>query len=357
MKKTQFALAALALVASTAAFADGVTVYGTVDASVGKTTNGKTAIDGTGNWNGSIFGFKGSEDLEGGMKAFFNLEMGLNVANGTQNNGGTSPTQGTVAAGNQSVFNRLANVGLSSEMGSVTVGLQLNQFVAGALGTLLNANESLYVPMLLVAGGGTGALFGGGGTSGTNGGFFQSNLITYSSPSIGGFSTSLQTQLQGNSNQGVATGNSDSMNAASASYSAGPVNVTAAYLNRKDTTTASTVGGSYNLGEATLNARYFTYSDDATAGSAKVNTYQVGASYALSGNTSASVNYVKNNQANAQSIVNVGLQHNLSKSTYLYATASQAKNGALALYSQLTDGGAGGATSTTGYALGVVKSF
>ena len=44
MKKTQFALAALALVASTAAFADGVTVYGTVDASVGKITDRKSVV-------------------------------------------------------------------------------------------------------------------------------------------------------------------------------------------------------------------------------------------------------------------------------------------------------------------------
>ena len=41
MKKTQVALAALALVASTAALADGVTVYGAVDAAVAHANNSK----------------------------------------------------------------------------------------------------------------------------------------------------------------------------------------------------------------------------------------------------------------------------------------------------------------------------
>jgi predicted porin len=68
MKKTQVALAALALVASTAAMAN-VTIYGTLDAAITNTNNGKgTAFDGTGSWTApSHLGFKGSEDIGGGM--------------------------------------------------------------------------------------------------------------------------------------------------------------------------------------------------------------------------------------------------------------------------------------------------
>jgi GBP family porin len=72
MKKTQVALAALALVASTAALADGVKVYGTADVSLVNTTNG-TFFAGAGNNAGSIFGFTGSEDLGSGLKAAFTL--------------------------------------------------------------------------------------------------------------------------------------------------------------------------------------------------------------------------------------------------------------------------------------------
>jgi len=47
MKKTQVALAALALVASTAALADGVTVSGSLDAGVAHTNSAAGANRGT----------------------------------------------------------------------------------------------------------------------------------------------------------------------------------------------------------------------------------------------------------------------------------------------------------------------
>jgi predicted porin len=352
MRNTKIALAVLALVASTAAMAE-TTIYGALDLSVNKVTNGKTAIDGTGNWNGSIFGFKGSEDLEGGMKGFFNLEIGLNMSNGTQNNGGTTISQAVVDnTAVTTVFNRLANVGVAGDFGTVTLGQQLNQFVAGSLGSNINANESFYVPMLLVAGGG-GLTFGGDGVN--NGGFFQPNLITYGTPSMGGLSAAVQTQLRGNNNVNGASAASDKMVAGSATYAAGPVAVTGAYLNREATSKAMSLGATYNMGEITLNARYFKFDTDPAT--TTINTYNVGASYALNANNSVSLQYVKNNQTSAQSIVNLGLQHNLSKNTYLYVTASQAKNGALALYSQLHDTNITSSTSTTGYAVGIVKGF
>ena len=55
MKKTQVALAALALVASTAALADGVKLYGVADFSMLNDSKGTYAM-GAGNNAGSIFG-------------------------------------------------------------------------------------------------------------------------------------------------------------------------------------------------------------------------------------------------------------------------------------------------------------
>ncbi len=72
MKKTQFALAALALVASTAAFADA-TVYGRLDVSASRVTGQATQMMHS-NWDTSVIGVKGSDDLTGGMKASFQLE-------------------------------------------------------------------------------------------------------------------------------------------------------------------------------------------------------------------------------------------------------------------------------------------
>lgn len=76
------ALSAFATLAS----AQGVSIYGTIDAGVAhKEANGvKTTVHGNGDYLGSsILGFKGVEDLGGGMKAGFNLEGDLNVGNGT----------------------------------------------------------------------------------------------------------------------------------------------------------------------------------------------------------------------------------------------------------------------------------
>ena len=88
MRKTQVALAALALVASSAALANGVSIYGNVDAGI-LSTGGKTAFYGGGNNATTLMGFRGSEDLGGGLKAGFNLEAGLDLSKGQSGaNGG-----------------------------------------------------------------------------------------------------------------------------------------------------------------------------------------------------------------------------------------------------------------------------
>ena len=87
MKKTQVALAALALVASTAAMADGVKVSGQMDVGVGHTTGVGSYMD-QGAWaDNSNITFSGSEDMGSGMKAFFTLAAGF-TQNGDPGNGG-----------------------------------------------------------------------------------------------------------------------------------------------------------------------------------------------------------------------------------------------------------------------------
>ena len=86
MKKSLIALAALA---ATSAFAQSsVTMYGNFD--VGYGAHKTTSKDGTaftktagvmdGSWAGSRLGFRGTEDMGGGLKANFLIEQGINVA-------------------------------------------------------------------------------------------------------------------------------------------------------------------------------------------------------------------------------------------------------------------------------------
>jgi GBP family porin len=168
MQKKIIALAIAAAISSPA-FADvsvantdtgNITVYATLDGAVGNLQHSqaqspnfpfgvtpysavKTSTANTGSvtglFNGAVsdsrLGFKGTEDLGDGMKAFFVLETGLNIASGTANNGVASLANGTNEAnGNTSLngqmFDRQAFAGLSDEsLGSIQGGLNYNPIV------------------------------------------------------------------------------------------------------------------------------------------------------------------------------------------------------------------------------------
>ena len=122
-KRVAVAMTAAGFAAATAHAQSSVTLYGIVDnglsyqssaaPSVGATSGGHAAWKmTTGVWAGSRFGLKGAEDLGGGTKAIFQLEAGVNTANGASTFSGgiftrqawvglTDPTYGTLTAGRQ----------------------------------------------------------------------------------------------------------------------------------------------------------------------------------------------------------------------------------------------------------------
>ena len=92
-KNTRVALAAaLALGAGTAcAQASSVTLFGLIDTNVShlrSSGNGNLNIVGSDGNLSSRIGFRGTEDLGGGLHAGFNLEMWLNPDSGQVDNGG-----------------------------------------------------------------------------------------------------------------------------------------------------------------------------------------------------------------------------------------------------------------------------
>jgi predicted porin len=80
---TAFTCLALASAASTA---QTVNVYGRLVLSVNQIQTGNAAKELEMRDNASRLGFRGTEDLGGGLKAMFGLEMGLSANNGTQTN-------------------------------------------------------------------------------------------------------------------------------------------------------------------------------------------------------------------------------------------------------------------------------
>lgn len=112
MKKSLLPLAVLATIAGAAQAQSSVTVYGIMDTGVEYTTHANAANDSvlrltSGGQNTSRFGFKGSEDLGGGLKALFQLEGGMFIDTGV---------------GDGALFKRQANVGLEGGFGRVVAG-------------------------------------------------------------------------------------------------------------------------------------------------------------------------------------------------------------------------------------------
>lgn len=124
-----------------------VTLYGTVDAAVEHLTNAGsngatlTRMPGlTGGSAPSRLGFRGSEDLGGGLRAIFTLEEGFGVDSGALNQGGRA-------------FGRQAFVGISAPWGTLTLGRQYSmlfwsQLDADILGPSMFGSGSLdsYLP-------------------------------------------------------------------------------------------------------------------------------------------------------------------------------------------------------------------
>lgn len=89
-----------------------VTLYGLLDTYVEYRTNNNAALDSrwalnSGGMNTSRWGFRGTEDLGGGLKALFNLEGELSLDTG---------------AGGSSLFSRQATVGLEGSHGRLLAG-------------------------------------------------------------------------------------------------------------------------------------------------------------------------------------------------------------------------------------------
>lgn len=136
MKKSLLALAVLGAFSGAAFAQSSVQLYGIIDLGVTHVTGlapaganptgqtvSSTALN-SGVQSGSRIGVKGTEDLGGGLKAFFDAETGFCAA-GTNQMGTT-----TQAGGNQTYctgggfMQRQAFVGLSGNFGTVTAGRQ-----------------------------------------------------------------------------------------------------------------------------------------------------------------------------------------------------------------------------------------
>ena len=160
MKKSLLALAAMGAFVGAAQAQSSVTVYGVIDAGVGSSSitsgvngantikqnfvGGFTSSNGTGMEAGSRLGFRGPEDLGGGLKAGFVMETGINFSNTSSTTTAPVATDSTLANGSTmfgSVRNAYASLG-SNSFGELRIGTQDSLFknLAGSYDATKEAN-------------------------------------------------------------------------------------------------------------------------------------------------------------------------------------------------------------------------
>lgn len=213
MKKIAIAAAVAAL--SAPAFAQSsVTLWGRINTSVESIkTNGGDRVASVIN-NNSRLGFKGTEDLGGGLKASFALEHGLNSDDGRQTS--------------SAFWNREASVQLAGDFGAIRLGRWTpGSYYATADYVSMHNHDT---------GTSEDKLYSGAG-------FTQTNKVGYFTPNIGGFNG----EFTVHAGEGVDPRGYD----AALNYDQGPLHLGAGYSKQGDANQWA-VRGLYELGAWTF---------------------------------------------------------------------------------------------------------
>jgi predicted porin len=309
MKKSLLALAVLGTFAGAAFAQTNVTIYGIADAAISRSDNGvakSTNVD-SGGQSGSRLGFKGTEDLGGGLSAIFTLENGYSIDTGTLGQSGR-------------LFGRQAFVGLNGGFGAIKLGRQYNP--------IRPALESID-PFGFGLAGNISNVFNAYGER-------ADNTINYSTPAIGGFSGQIAYSL-GEVAGSTSTGRQLGM---SAGYANGPLSAVLAYHNQNlvtgttvDNGNAKTtlLGGTYDFGVMKAHAGYAWNKGDAATGVANVDSrdMMIGATVPVGAAGAVLASYIRRSDklaSNDSNQVAVGYTYNLSKRTNLYTSYARIKN-------------------------------
>lgn len=386
MKKSLLALAVLGAFAATAQAQSSVTIYGIVDAGItmqSKSTpnNNKLFALTSGGMSGSRLGFKGTEDLGGGLKANFVLESGFNTDTGALNSQEANQTN---------LFRRTSTVGLSGAFGSVNLGRQTDFAYSGVNGGTAVYSTQGYMGIFTDDNGSAQARLAGSRTD---------NSIRYDMPNFNGLTGGV---MYGFGEQ-TGAGSAGQSYSAGLKYDNGPISFGGSYYQSKFGTTPSdsslngfsstgaqlpngtgagntalktfTLGASYNFGSsllygnwsrvkmATATAATGTFinpgftTNASNSANDKLDLYEIGYNYdltsslkLLTGISHTRASFVTGASAGNINMVAGGVDYFLSKRTDLYAMASYYKA------SGITNPLSTGTQSATPVAAGTVGS-
>lgn len=316
MQKKIIALAVAGLVSGAAFAQSNVSIYGIVDAAYVNASGAGKHFAGveSGIMAGSRLGFKGAEDLGGGMKAVFALEYALNV---DQNAG-----VGAIAGSATALAARQQWVGLSSGFGTVAFG---RQYAPGYYQTIANdvteANLYGHVATLSAAGGHT--ILAASPAR-------WNNAVTYTSDKISGF-TGRAAYGFGQTSENSPI--SDTRKGVGLNYGNGPLNADFVYHTQQALTGAKKnewyMGAKYDLGMVAVAGSYQRL-DDTAVTNVDNKMWQMGVIVPVGQAGKFRVGYGQlkwDNLANSTSKSSaVEYTHALSKRTTLYTIFNSTNN-------------------------------
>lgn len=313
----------LAAITGAAAAQSNITVYGVVDAGVaykndGNPAGNKWSVE-SGQQSDSRIGFKGREDLGGGMFASFVIENGFNADTGT-----TGQSDATTSR----LFGRQAWLGLEGSFGKVRLGRQQTELYYA-----LDAVDPFHVGLA-----GNAQRVFGYGTYGSDPLARSDNTLSYTSPTFNGLTASASYGF------GEAAGDSSTRRniGVGASYVRGPMNVQFAYRKSNTLTgpaslggatgdeRAAFIGGTYDFGIVKAHVAYADNKLPTVGGEGKDRNYLLGASAPVgaAGTVMASWNrnQVRDISSGDSDQYAIGYTYAMSKRTNLYTSYSYLKN-------------------------------
>ena len=359
MKKTLIAIAAIAAMGAASA---QVTLYGKLDAGVGVTTNDAKNPNGTkvspdqgaqfgsGNYETSRIGVKGSSDIANGIKGMFVLEGKLGATDGDFSN-----------------FGRQSYLGLSGGFGTVMVGRMWTPYD--------NAfNDAMEYNGFSAMGS---AFYGGAhGDNGMDGSGASKNAFQYTTPTFSGLNAVILYGSNGDA-ESTTTGDKSATNYTGfgVNYANGPLSVNlatekvktilhladfATTVARDAYTNAWILAGSYNLGVATVFAAAEGASADVgvAGNSLKDSGTSFGVSVPVNKATTAALSYATETttleKASDAKSTSMGMQvvYAWNAATAIYAGYRKTDSTALALA-----GATQTTTTATKFATGVRYNF
>jgi predicted porin len=297
MKKIALA-AALAATAAAPAFAQSVTLWGRLNTTVESQKFGSQDRKIVVQNNSSRLGFKGSEDLGGGLKASFALEHGVNSDTGA-------------ATGGTTFWNRGSWVQLEGAFGSVRLGKWFPGSYYATADYVSNHNhdtgtssDSLYATQ-----------------------FYTNNKVSYFTPKFGGGFTA---ELSVAAGEGATTRATD----VAVNYDMGPLHAGFGYEKKGDFTQFA-VRGLYEFGPLIVGG-YVQRAENrfGAAGKKSWNVFRVSGMYVM-GQSEFHLNYGKADNImvnDGAKQLTMGYNYNLSKRTKVYGFWTKTDNQSAGTY-------------------------